>query len=372
MSWIKRCILSIFIVFFVAFVPLIIQELTERGFWRAARRFAKHVGSLSPLFEVFVCQIYANSLLTNLSFGGARYIATGRGFATARIPFSILYSRFAGPSIYLGSRSIMMLLFATMTVWVPHLIYFWISLLALCLSPFIFNPHQFAWQDFFVDYREYIRWMSRGNSLAHENSWIGYCRLSRTRITGYKRKQLGTPSDKNGGDIPRAHFTNIFFSEVIGPLILVIFTLIPYCFINAQTGFIYTSNSPFPQAKPTNSLIRIAIIAFAPIAINAGMLLGLFGMACCMGPCLMMCCKKFGSVLAAIGHAVAIIMLIVMFEVLWFLERWSISKALLGMIAVVAIQRFIFKALTCIFLTREFRHDESNRAWWYVYFFLLC
>ena len=37
---------------------------------------------------------------------------------------------------------------------------------------------------------------------------------------------------------------------------------------------------------PTNSLIRIGIIAFAPVAINAGMLLGLFGMACCMGPCL--------------------------------------------------------------------------------------
>lgn len=369
MSWIKRCILSIFIVFFIAFVPLVVQELTERGFWRAARRFAKHIGSLSPLFEVFVCQIYANSLLTNLSLGGARYIATGRGFATARIPFSILYSRFAGPSIYLGSRSIMMLLFATMTVWVPHLIYFWVSLLALCVSPFIFNPHQFAWQDFFVDYREFIRWMSRGNSLAHSNSWIGYCRLSRTRITGYKRKQLGTPSDKTGGDIPRAHFTNIFFSEIIGPLILVIFTLIPYCFINAQTGFIYPADTtPFPKAVPTNSLIRIGIIAFAPVAVNAGMLIGLFGMACCMGPCLMMCCKKFGSVLAAVGHAVAVIMLIIVFEVLWFLERWSLSKALLGMIAVVAIQRFLFKALTCIFLTREFRHDETNRAWWYVLF----
>src|SRR5208282_4857827 len=147
---------------------------------------------------------------------------------------------------------------------------------------------------------------------------------------------------------PRAHFTNIFFSEIIGPLILVIFTLIPYCFINAQTGFIYPpSDSPFPNAIPTNSLIRIGIIAFAPIAINAGMLLGLFGMACCMGPCLMMCCKKFGSVLAAIGHAVAVLMLIIMFEVLWFLERWSLSKALIGMIAVVAIQRFFFKALTC-------------------------
>src|ERR1700744_2062987 len=116
--------------------------------------------SLSPVFEVFSTQIYKHSILNNLTFGGARYIATGRGFATARIPFSILYSRFAGPSIYLGSRSIMMLLFATMTVWIPHLIYFYVSLLALCISPFIFNPHQFAWQDFFVDYREFIRWMS--------------------------------------------------------------------------------------------------------------------------------------------------------------------------------------------------------------------
>src|SRR5947207_16006821 len=115
-----------------------------------------------------------------------------------------------------------------------------------------------------------------------------------------------------------------------------------------------------------SSLICSAISLFAAIGINVGILLGLFGMACCLGLCLMMCCKKFGSVLAAIGHAMAVIMLIVMFEVLWFLERWSLSKALLGMIALVAIQRFLFKALTCIFLTREFRHDESNRAWWYV------
>ena len=62
MDWVERCVLSIFIVFFIAFVPLFVQELTERGLWRAATRLAKHFSSLSPLFEVFVCQIYANSL----------------------------------------------------------------------------------------------------------------------------------------------------------------------------------------------------------------------------------------------------------------------------------------------------------------------
>ncbi len=357
LNWVTRCTVSICIVFFISFLPLVVQELTERGFWRAATRLAKHFGSLSPLFEVFVCQIYASSLHQDLSFGGARYIGTGRGFATARIPFGVLYSRFAGPSIYLGARSLMMVLFATMTVWGAWALYFWVSLLAFCICPFLFNPHQFAWNDFFIDYRDFLRWMSRGNSRSHASSWIAFCRLSRTRITGYKRKVLGDPSSKLSGDVPRAHFTNIFFSEIIGPLVLVAVTLIPYLFINAQTG---VQGNP----KPTNSLIRVAAVAFAPIAINAGVLAALFGMACCMGPLLSMCCKKFGSVLAAIAHGISVIMLLAFFEVMFFLEGWVFSKALLGMIAVVALQRFIFKLIIALALTREFKSDTSNIAWW--------
>ncbi|ORY15844.1 beta-1,3-glucan synthase-like protein [Clohesyomyces aquaticus] len=364
-DWVARCILSIFIVFFISFVPLVVQELTERGFWRAATRMAKHFSSLSPLFEVFVCQIYANALHTDLAYGGARYIGTGRGFATARIPFGILYSRFAGPSIYIGARSLMMLLFGTMTVWGPWLVYFWASLLALCISPFVFNPHQFSWDDFFIDYREYLRWLSRGNTRSHSASWIGYCRLSRTRITGFKRKALGDPSSKLSGDVPRAHFTNIFMSEIVGPLMLVVITLIPYLFINAQTGVKNAQQkADAPEIKATNSLIRVALVAFGPIAVNAGVLGGFFAMACCMGPVLSMCCKKFGAVLAAIAHGIAVVMLLAFFEVMFFLEGWSFTKALSGMIAVVAIQRFFFKLIICLALTREFKADSANIAWW--------
>ncbi|KKY27273.1 putativebeta-glucan synthase component gls1 [Phaeomoniella chlamydospora] len=357
MEWIRRCIVSIFIVFFIAFVPLVVQELTERGTWRAATRLAKHFASGSPLFEVFVCQIYANALHQDLAFGGARYIGTGRGFATARIPFGVLYSRFAGPSIYFGARALMMLLFATVTIWGYWLTYFWASLMALVLSPFMFNPHQFAWNDFFIDYRDYLRWLSRGNSRSHASSWIAFCRLSRTRITGFKRKVLGQPSEKLSGDVPRAQFTSIFFTEVVGPLVLLVVSVIPYLYINAQTG---VKDNP----TPTNSLIRLAVVAFAPIGINAGVLAGLFGMACCMGPILSMCCKKFGSVLAAIAHGTAVIMLIVFWEVMFFLEGWNFPRALLGMIAVVAVQRFIFKLIIALALTREFKQDSSNIAWW--------
>ena len=369
-DWVARCIVSIFIVFFISFVPLVVQELTERGFWRATTRLAKHFSSLSPMFEVFVCQIYSNALHTDLSFGGARYIGTGRGFATARIPFGILYSRFAGPSIYIGARSLMMLLFATMTVWGPWLIYFWASLLALCISPFVFNPHQFSWDDFFIDYREYLRWLSRGNTRSHSASWIGYCRLSRTRLTGYKRKALGDPSSKLSGDVPRANFTNIFFSEIIGPLVLVAITVIPYLFINAQTGVRGADHDDDllgetgEDPKASGALVRVAIVAFGPIAVNAGVLAGLFAMACCMGPLLSMCCKKFGAVLAAIAHGIAVIMLIAFFEVMFFLSGFSFTKALIGMIAVTAIQRFFFKLIISLALTREFKADTANIAWW--------
>lgn len=366
LDWIQRCIVSIFIVFFISFIPLTVQELTERGFWRAATRLAKQFSSASPLFEVFVCQIYANSLHQNMSFGGARYIGTGRGFATARMPFGILFSRFAGPSIYLGARLLLMLLFGSMTVWGAWLIYFWVSLLSLCIAPFLFNPHQFAWSDFFIDYREFLRWLSRGNTKAHQASWIGYVRLSRTRITGFKRKTLGEPSSKLSGDSNRAGFTNIFASEIIGPLILVAVTLIPYLYINSGTGVIKANNpdASSDALKPSNPLIRIAIVAFVPIGVNAGVAAGFFGMACCMGPIFSMCCKKFGAVLAAIAHAIAVIMTLVCFEIMFFLEGWSFTKTLLGMIASIAIQRFVYKLIIALALTREFRADTSNIAWW--------
>lgn len=48
----------------------------------------------------------------------------------------------------------------------------------------------------------------------------------------------------------------------------------------------------------------------------------------------------------------------------WFLELWDSSHAVLGVIAIVAIQRAIQKILIAVFLSREFKHDETNRAWW--------
>jgi 1,3-beta-glucan synthase len=73
---------------------------------------------------------------------------------------------------------------------------------------------------------------------------------------------------------------------------------------------------------------------------------------------------KFGSVMASLAHISSLVGLVAFFEFFWFLELWDASHAVLGVIAIVAIQRAIQKILIAVFLTREFKHDETNRAWW--------
>ncbi|CCE82154.1 Piso0_002853 [Millerozyma farinosa CBS 7064] len=356
-DWVRRYTLSIFIVFFIAFIPLVVQELIERGVWKAAQRFVRHFISLSPMFEVFVAQIYSSSLATDLSVGGARYISTGRGFATSRIPFSILYSRFADSSIYLGARSMLILLFGTVAHWQAPLLWFWASLSALMFSPFIFNPHQFSWEDFFIDYRDFIRWMSRGNTKWHRNSWVGYVRLSRSRVTGFKRKLIGDVSEKDTVDAARAHRSNVLFADFIPCLIYTAGLFVAYLFINAQTG---VHDSP----EKVNAIVRVIICALAPVAIDIGVLGVCVGLACCAGPMLGLCCKKTGAVIAGVAHGIAVIVHIIFFIVMWVMEGFVFARMLLGLCTMIYIQRTLFKFMTICFLTREFKNDKANTAFW--------
>jgi 1,3-beta-glucan synthase len=355
-DWIRRYTLSIFIVFFISFIPIIVQELIERGIWKATQRFFRHLLSLSAMFEVFINQIYSSSLTSDLTVGGARYISTGRGFATARIPFSVLYSRFAGSAIYMGARSLLMILFGTVSHWQPALLWFWASLSSLLFSPFIFNPHQFAWEDFFIDYRDFIRWLSRGNDQWHRNSWIGYVRMSRSRITGFKRKTLGVESEKTAGDSSRAHRSNLTFVEIIPTAISAAATFVAFTFMNAQTGV--------RDVDPVNSTLRIVICALAPIAISMGVLGLCLGLSCCSGPLFGLCCKKTGAVMAGFAHGVAVVVHIIFFIVMWVLEGFSFPKMLIGMSCVIFVQRLIFQIISTFMLTREFKNDSANTAFW--------
>jgi 1,3-beta-glucan synthase len=157
-------------------------------------------------------------------------------------------------------------------------------------------------------YREFLRWMSRGNSRSHNNSWIGYCRLSRTMITGYKKKRLGHPSEKLSGDVQRAGWRAVIISEVIFPVIMAMLFVIAYMF-----------SKSFPLAdgsQPPSPLVRIAVIALGPIVWNAAVLLTLFLFSLLLGPTIESVFPRFGSIMAAIAHVLGVIGMLGFFEFL--------------------------------------------------------
>jgi 1,3-beta-glucan synthase len=354
--WLERSILSIFVVFSVSFIPLCVQELTERGVWRAFTRLSKHLMCLSPMFEVFVCKIYSQSLVNDLSFGGARYIATGRGFATVRVPFHLLYSRFSSESFYFAASALALLLFCSLALWNFALLYFWLTIFSLLIAPCLYNPNQFSWNEFFLDYKQYLKWLSSGNTISHTTSWIGHVRAIRIQVTGSKRKKLGRVGDKRSSDFKKPSFINMMTSEIFPRVILLLVVLSAYLFMNSQ--------NEVKNARPANSILRVIVFSFGPVVLNAIFLLVTFIISIVLGPIISLCIPKFPSVLAAIAHTFSIVVHVLSFELLWFTQNWDFKLAVLGAYVCVLLQDVLFKMIITTFLTREFKHDRSNRAWW--------
>ncbi|KAJ2814157.1 1,3-beta-D-glucan synthase [Coemansia furcata] len=359
-DWIKRTTLAILLVLLIAFLPLFLQMLTEQGFARAISRLGKQFLSLSPLYEVQVTQVYFNSLMTNMAYGGARYIGTGRGFATSRLSFSTLFSRFSDSSIYFGIRLMLLLTFFSAAYWKWPVLYFWISIAAMLITPFLYNPHQFVLTDFILDYRDWLRWLGAGNSESNTNSWISHCRLTRIRITGYKRKRLGerTPTT---GFISRAHKANIFFTEILLPIFMAIIMLVSYMFMHSISN---VSDAKDNNGQVNSTLIRALIISVAPVVVNFAITIAFFFVSFSLGPCCAMCLPQFGKVIAGIVHTIAVVIYIGVFILLWILEDWNLTPTIMGLICQVFVERAIFAILQHLLLSREFGEDETNVAWW--------
>lgn len=356
LHWVSIFVLSIFIVFFIAFAPLLIQELLEKGIWKATERFFHHLFSMAPLFEVFVCQVYSNSLLSDLTFGGAKYISTGRGFAITRIEFAVLYSRFVNIAIYSGLQVFLMLVFGMVSMWQPALLWFWITVISMCFAPFIFNPHQFVFTDFFIDYRNFIHWLSSGNTKFHKESWSTFTKVSRARFTGYKQKLIGDLSEEGAGDARKAKLGNVLLAELFTPLVVFLFNFTGYTFINAQTGV--------PRPEPTHSIIRLVLVTFLPIILNTGLLMILFMLSLVALPLLSLCCKKSGSGIAGAAHAFSVVVYLIDFEVMWFLEGWNFARTLILLISTINLHILLFKTFTILILTKEHKNNSSHIAWW--------
>ncbi|CCH60497.1 hypothetical protein TBLA_0C07060 [Henningerozyma blattae CBS 6284] len=356
LNWVSIFVLSIFIVFFIAFAPLLILELLEKGIWKATTRFMHHLFSMAPLFEVFVCQVYSNSLLGNLTFGGAKYISTGRGFAIQRVSFPILYSRFVTVSIYSGIQVFIMLIFATITMWQPALLWFWITVVSMCFAPFIFNPHQFSFPEFFLDYRRFLIWLFSGNNKYKRESWATYVKHNRAKYTGYKKISIGDSSEKDIGNVKKPKFKNIFFMEIFAPFFIFMFNFTSYTFINAQTGV--------QDAELTHSIIRLLIVTFIPIVFNLVINICFIPISLFIILPFSLCIKGSNDITAFVPHILSVIIYLVDFEIMWYLQEWNFARTLILLITSINLQIFLFKTFTILFITREYKTNKTNMVWW--------
>src|SRR5258708_35443580 len=161
-----------------------------------------------------------------------------------------------------------------------------------CVTPFLFNPHQFSFADYIIDYCEFLRWMSCGNLRFHSNSWIRYCWLSRMNIIGYKQKHLGHPSEKLSADIPCAGWQTVLMAEIILPICSTALFVIVYMFVKSIPG----KNDNIASSP----LISIEVVQLGPIIWNAPSLIVMFVVSVFMGPFLTGCCISFSLVMAFI------------------------------------------------------------------------
>jgi 1,3-beta-glucan synthase len=124
-------------------------------------------------------------------------------------------------------------------------------------------------------------------------------------ITGYKKKKLGHPSEKLSGDVPRATWRAVIFSEIIWPICLAIIFIVAYMFVKSFPG---------PNGKQNPSpLIRIGVIAIGPVVWNASVLMTLFFISLFLGP-MMEGWTRFASVMASLAHILALVGIISFFE----------------------------------------------------------
>lgn len=354
-EWLKHCIISNSLVFLISFVPLCVQEMTEKGVWRALTRVLKHFGSFSPVFEVFVCKIYAQSMISDLEIGGAKYIATGRGFATTRVPFVSLYSRFSSESLYFGGVSVCMLLFCSMYMWHLLILCLWYTIIALCLSPFLFNPNQFLWSEFFLDYRKFLVWFSSGNWRSSLTDWASFRRNHRSQFTGSKKKR-GRKNGIENKSFKKPSTINLLFADILPHLLWTTVVTIAFLFLNSQYE---TSNR-----EHGNSILRLITISFLPIVFNACIVLILFIVSAAIGPILTLLIKRFPALMAIISHSLCFISHLISFELMFIAQNYDYASTILGLCNTALIQGLFFKIVIDLFLTREIRDDASNKAWW--------
>lgn len=353
LDWVKRCIISIFLVFFVSLCPLFLQEFIERGFVKSMMRIMRHFCSLSMLFEVFTCRIYARNFWEDMNTGGAKYLATGRGLAISRVSFVKIYAGFY-PEIISGCKATMIILFSSMVVWKLEYLWFWMTCVSLCLCPFLYNPHQFAFTGFFGDYFQLLKWFWKSrigeeNEIHELGSWTIFIREIRKTTTGVKIRL-----DKSSGTKPS--FRNVAMSKIGNSILLMLVIGFPFIFMGSQK----TSRYQHEPSKTSNLVLMLEVTmisTFSSIIICAAA----FVLAIVFNTCSI---RQHSSFLALMAHNITLLVVIVSWWIVYIICDKSLNMWMLGIGFMCTLHHCWHTILTILIVRRQRTHQKTNDPWW--------
>eukprot|EP00958_Prasinococcus_capsulatus_P024333 scaffold3772_cov390-Prasinococcus_capsulatus_cf.AAC.11 len=156
---------------FASILPLLLQFVLEVGVYNAFIELIRLWIQLGPLFFGFLLGVKAYFTERTLSFGGAKYMSTGRGFVVMHERFAEYYRAYAYPVFYKAFELVVILSFTAAYKDSSGLRYWlatfsiWILLLAWFLSPFLFNPSGFEWLKILNDFKEWKAWIDRESTV---------------------------------------------------------------------------------------------------------------------------------------------------------------------------------------------------------------
>jgi len=153
--------------------PLIFELTLEGGFLMAMRKLIVTMLTFSPLHFVFQAKIIGSYISNEILYGGAEYMATGRGLPTERRCFIAfdgpkkgLYNDYAVTALHDGAKLFMSSLFVIIITGIPSTeLFWWCVALALTIAswlfaPFIYNPYQYKSDQWACDLCDWLEYFS--------------------------------------------------------------------------------------------------------------------------------------------------------------------------------------------------------------------
>ncbi|CEL93276.1 unnamed protein product [Vitrella brassicaformis CCMP3155] len=165
-------------------LPLFFMIAVERGLGKACEALVWLPLKMAPLYYAWSLGTKASYLDSALLFGGARYVATGRGFAIEHEGFTGLWrlyfpSHFE-PALELSFLAIFYYVLARPSLamylretWSIHLLS-----LSFLYTPFIFNPLGFDYTRLKADFKEWQDWMHCSDPFDSRRSWYAWWRVT--------------------------------------------------------------------------------------------------------------------------------------------------------------------------------------------------